>query len=121
MIKPNSRPGTVSPIAVSMGDPAGIGPEIILKAWKRWISPDHLAKANGLVQPLWVAGHPSFFEAAQAASPALSGLTVFTVDTPQQACELWVDNPRNQSLVVVRANFGNEVDHVQWPSAVPMG
>jgi len=121
MIKPNSRPGTVGPIAVSMGDPAGIGPEIILKAWKNWISPDRLAKTGGLAQPLWVAGHPSFFEAAQAASPALSGLTVTTVDTPQQACELWVDNPRNQSLVVVRANSGSEVDEAQWPSAVLMG
>ena len=100
MIKSNSRPGTVSPIAVSMGDPAGIGPEIILKAWKNWISPDRLAKTGGLAQPLWVAGYPSFFETAQAASPALSGLTVLTVDTPQQAGELWVDNPRNQSLVV---------------------
>ena len=91
MSKTNSRSGIVSPIAVSMGDPAGIGPEIILKAWNSWISTDRLAKSNGLAQPLWVAGHPSFFEAAQAASPALSGLKVTTVDTPQQACELWVD------------------------------
>ncbi|TXC70505.1 4-hydroxythreonine-4-phosphate dehydrogenase PdxA [Sphingomonas ginsenosidivorax] len=29
----NRRPGTAAPIAVSMGDPAGIGPEIIAKAW----------------------------------------------------------------------------------------
>jgi 4-hydroxythreonine-4-phosphate dehydrogenase len=27
------RPGAAAPIAVSMGDPAGIGPEIIAKAW----------------------------------------------------------------------------------------
>lgn len=26
----------LSPVAVSMGDPAGIGPEIILKAWSNW-------------------------------------------------------------------------------------
>ncbi|WP_369823692.1 4-hydroxythreonine-4-phosphate dehydrogenase PdxA [Maricaulis sp. W15] len=26
----------LSPVVVSMGDPAGIGPEIILKAWERW-------------------------------------------------------------------------------------
>ena len=121
MIKPNSHPGTVSPIAVSMGDPAGIGPEIILKAWRRWISPERLAKNNGLAQPLWVAGYPSFFEAAQATSPALSGLTITTVDTPQQACELWGDNPCNQSLVVVRAHDGRAADAVQWPSAVPVG
>ena len=121
MIKSNAHQRTVSPIAVSMGDPAGIGPEIILKAWKSWISPDRLAKTNGLAQPLWVAGHPSFFEAAKATCPGLSALTVTTVDTPQQAHEFWVENPRNQSLIVVRANSVGEVGEAQWPSAVPMG
>ena len=121
MIKSNAHQRTVSPIAVSMGDPAGIGPEIILKAWKSWISPDRLAKTNGLAQPLWVAGHPSFFEAAKATCPGLSALTVTTVDTPQQAHEFWVENPRNQSLIVVRANSFGEVGEAQWPSAVPMG
>ena len=121
MIKSNAHQRTVSPIAVSMGDPAGIGPEIILKAWKSWISPDRLAKTNGLAQPLWVAGHSSFFEAAKATCPGLSALTVKTVDTPQQAHEFWVENPRNQSLIVVRANSVGEVGEAQWPSAVPLG
>lgn len=35
-------PNTSLPIAVSMGDPAGVGPEIALMAWARRLSPDPL-------------------------------------------------------------------------------
>ena len=38
------------PIAVSMGDPAGIGPEIIVKAWQQCVGQ---VKAGAAVQPLW--------------------------------------------------------------------
>ncbi|MBV8455971.1 MAG: 4-hydroxythreonine-4-phosphate dehydrogenase PdxA, partial [Acetobacteraceae bacterium] len=49
-------------IAVTMGDPAGIGPEIIVKALKR-LAPRVEAGELGLL----VVGHRSAFEAARAA------------------------------------------------------
>jgi 4-hydroxythreonine-4-phosphate dehydrogenase len=78
----------LSPVAVSMGDPAGIGPEIILKAWQSW------RRHNG-VPPLIALGDIDAFTAtAQAlglpapcplptptreAAETLDGLPVFDV------------------------------------------
>ncbi|MET0362744.1 MAG: 4-hydroxythreonine-4-phosphate dehydrogenase PdxA [Sphingobium sp.] len=35
MTDPSAAPGSLSPLAVTLGDPSGIGPEIIAKAWAR--------------------------------------------------------------------------------------
>lgn len=77
-----------SPVAVSMGDPAGIGPEIILKAWNNW------HRRSG-VPPLIALGDINAFTAAartlglpdpqplptptSGAAAALDGLPVFDV------------------------------------------
>lgn len=121
MTKIYTQPPPGAPIAVSMGDPAGIGPEIILKAWQRWVARSRLAETNSVVPPLWVAGHPAFFEAARSKSAALSAVAVTVVDTPQEARALWAQNPSNQTLVVVRANHGFDADATRWPTVVPVG
>jgi len=46
-----------APLAISLGDPAGIGPEIILGAWAR-------LKAAGDAPPLFVVGGPQILVAA---------------------------------------------------------
>lgn len=43
-----------TPLAVSIGEPAGIGPEIILKSW--------LAKETEAFHPFYVIGDPDFFD-----------------------------------------------------------
>jgi len=77
-----------SPVVMSMGDPAGIGPEIILKAWNTWRdragAPPVLAlgdtalfkataRALGMSEPIKVAAP------ADAAHAQSSGLPVFDV------------------------------------------
>ena len=46
-----------APLAIALGDPAGIGPEIILGAWAR-------LKAEGALPPLFVVGGPQVLAAA---------------------------------------------------------
>lgn len=45
------------PLAIALGDPSGIGPEIILGAWTR-------LKAGGVLPPLFVVGGPQVLAAA---------------------------------------------------------
>nr|WP_291844718.1 4-hydroxythreonine-4-phosphate dehydrogenase PdxA [Maricaulis sp.] len=49
----------LSPVVMSMGDPAGIGPEIILKAWNSWRQRDNAC-------PLLALGDPDAFTALAA-------------------------------------------------------
>jgi len=49
----------VRPLALTQGDPAGIGPEIALKAWMRRTAAD--------LPPFVVLGDPAFFQRAAAA------------------------------------------------------
>ena len=64
-----SMPGRTAPIAITMGDPCGIGPEIVLKAF-----------ATGLPAPALVVGDPALLarEAARLRLP----LAIETIDTP---------------------------------------
>ena len=39
--------GLPAPLAITLGDPAGIGPEVILAAWRQW-GPDCLSRLNGM-------------------------------------------------------------------------
>ncbi len=66
-----------SPVAVSMGDPAGIGPEIILKAWTVW-------RDRAGVPPLLALGDPVAFELA---AHALGLPAPVIVGTPATAAE----------------------------------
>jgi len=86
------------PIAVSMGDPAGIGPEIIVKAWQQCVGQ---VKAGAAVQPLWVAGHRSFF--LNAIKMCAPGMEIEVLATAADAAQFWRDNPKNDRLVIVEA------------------
>lgn len=66
-----------SPVVVSMGDPAGIGPEIILKAWTIW-------RDRAGVPPLLALGDPAAFEAT---AHALGLPTPRVVGTPSAAAD----------------------------------
>ncbi|MEA1617841.1 4-hydroxythreonine-4-phosphate dehydrogenase PdxA [Erythrobacter sp. T5W1-R] len=48
-----------APLAIALGDPAGIGPEVILGAWAR-------LRAEGRLPPLFVVGGPQVLAAAAA-------------------------------------------------------
>lgn len=60
------------PLAVTLGDPAGIGPEIIITAWSRR-----------------VAGTPPFVVFGDAQTLVRSGAPVVTVETPEEAAALF--------------------------------
>jgi len=53
-----------APIALSLGDPAGIGPEIIAEAW---VQRDRTAPPRGAPHPFFVVGGPEVLRAAIAA------------------------------------------------------
>ncbi len=64
-----------TPLAVSLGDPAGIGPEIIVQAWA--------ARAQAGLTPFFVAGGRSVLEAV---SSNLGGdVPVIAIDSPADA------------------------------------
>ena len=67
------------PLAVSLGDPAGIGPEIIAEAWSR--------RDSQGVPPFFVVGGAGIL----AAAAALRGLDVPVeiIESPRQALGLW--------------------------------
>ncbi|WP_323763150.1 4-hydroxythreonine-4-phosphate dehydrogenase PdxA [Maricaulis sp.] len=78
----------LSPVAVSMGDPAGIGPEIILKAWHDWHQRDAVPPmiALGDIDAFAATAHALGLPAPQPlpiptrkAATALDGLPVFDV------------------------------------------
>ena len=62
-------------IAVTMGDPAGIGPEIIVGAWSETV-------VHEWCRPL-VVGHPEIIR--RAVNLWQTGVTVVEVDSPEQA------------------------------------
>lgn len=64
----------IGPLAVSMGDPAGIGPEVIARAWE-------MRDAQAL-DPFFVVGDP-------AAIAAVSGIPVERIETPETAVEVF--------------------------------
>ena len=67
------------PLAVSLGDPAGIGPEIIVRAWA--------SRAGGRIPPFFVVGGANVLrDAAQSAGVAGA---VERIDTPLNAAEVW--------------------------------
>ena len=72
---------SLKPIAITLGDPAGIGPEIIVKAFR---------DAPELLAGCFVAGDADTLRrAAQAlAEPGNPGLPIAVLDAPQQAVDL---------------------------------
>lgn len=67
----------VPPLAVSLGDPAGVGPELVLKAWQT-------REVNALA-PFFVAGG---MRVLQQASDGLGlGLPVIPIETVEEAAE----------------------------------
>ena len=60
------------PLALSMGDPAGVGPELAVQAWA--------AACNGALPPFVVVGSHTVIAAAAGA-----GVPVQRVTTPDQA------------------------------------
>jgi 4-hydroxythreonine-4-phosphate dehydrogenase len=69
------------PIAVTLGDPAGIGPEITLKSWKR-------RQENGL-SPFVVIGDPDLFGSLSLQLGL--DVPVQAVETPAQATTIFAD------------------------------
>lgn len=53
MVDLNANSGRPLPLVISMGEPAGIGPEIILKTWQ--------ARKQYNLQPFYVIGDPDYF------------------------------------------------------------
>jgi len=94
---PAPMPANSLPIALSMGDPAGIGPEIIVKAWQRLLARAATMGTHPL--PLWVAGSAAVFADLMAAHAPEQQMEV--VASAQEALTLWRQNPRNQALVLV--------------------
>ncbi len=73
-----SRTANILPIAVTMGEPAGIGPEIILKAW--------LNRRSSKLPPFFVLGNAACF----VALTEQLGLDIpVHIATPQNAGELF--------------------------------
>ncbi|MFJ9828594.1 4-hydroxythreonine-4-phosphate dehydrogenase PdxA [Streptomyces sp. NPDC101160] len=68
------------PLAVTMGDPHGIGPEITVRAVHAWADPSRPAAASA---PVLVVGDPGAL--ARACRTTGTGLRVRTVDTPAGA------------------------------------
>jgi 4-hydroxythreonine-4-phosphate dehydrogenase len=66
----------VAPLAVSMGDPAGVGPEIIAKAWA--------ARRRAKLAPFFAVGD------ARAVERVWSG-PITTIDTPDAAVRIFAD------------------------------
>src|SRR5689334_2890455 len=70
---------TAAPLAVSMGDPAGIGPDITVMAWR--------ARAEKAVPPFVVYGCADVL-AARARALSIS-VTLQTIETPADATALF--------------------------------
>ncbi|MBY6129244.1 4-hydroxythreonine-4-phosphate dehydrogenase PdxA [Qipengyuania aquimaris] len=86
------------PLAVSLGDPAGIGPEIIAAAWAR--------REHEGIAPFFVTGGAGVLsDAAKACGIALQ---VRHIESPSQASEVW-----DEALPVL-----GDADHSYEPGAV---
>jgi 4-hydroxythreonine-4-phosphate dehydrogenase len=82
-------------LAVSMGDPAGIGPELV---WRAWL--DHAPA----LAPLWVAAHPGVMRRAACVWGIDTDDTMRVVSNAQEANDFWATHdPATQGwpLVVV--------------------
>lgn len=85
----SQRPPELLPLAVSMGDPAGIGPEIIAKAWS--------ARAPHMLPPFFAVGDP------RAVSQVWDG-PVVAISDPHEATAAFGDG-----LPVIAAADAGEV------------
>ena len=77
----------LSPLAVSMGDPAGIGPEIIAKAW--------VARKTAGLPPFFAVGD------ARAIAGVWSGPMIAITDL----AVVTDDNPRSEEPAAIRADI----------------
>ena len=81
--------GADNPLAVALGDPAGIGPEVIAKSWER-------RNENGL---------PAFFAVGSvSAVRAVWDGPIETIDDPRDACALF-----DRALPILRVKTDTEV------------
>lgn len=108
----------VGPLAVTMGDPAGIGPEITMKAWlsrRKWrlppfvliADPDlmaHRAKALGYKLPLAQIESP-----AQAMAAFDEVLPVLSAPKPVEFFEAGDPSPENAPSVITAIEKGVEL------------
>jgi 4-hydroxythreonine-4-phosphate dehydrogenase len=72
-----SKSGASGPIAVTLGDPAGVGPELILKAW--------LARDDDCLDPFFVVEGAEILE--QASAQLRLGCPVVRIGDPSEAAE----------------------------------
>jgi 4-hydroxythreonine-4-phosphate dehydrogenase len=80
--------GVAQPLALALGDPAGIGPEIAAKAWER-------REAEGL-SPFFAVGSPEALAAVWSGPVAL-------IDAPEQARQAF-----GSALPLIRVEGGND-------------
>ncbi|MGA2620333.1 MAG: 4-hydroxythreonine-4-phosphate dehydrogenase PdxA [Thermoguttaceae bacterium] len=81
-------------IAITQGDPAGVGPEIIVKAWAR-------PEVHEWCRPV-VVGHPEILR--RAAALWQTGVTVVEIDSPEQAA------PSATALPCIRCGTDDVLD-----------
>ncbi|WP_157220570.1 4-hydroxythreonine-4-phosphate dehydrogenase PdxA [Flavisphingomonas formosensis] len=76
--------GRVSPLAVSLGDPAGIGPEIVAKAWEQRLAaklpPFFAVGATRSIQAVWQGPIIRISDPADAETLFGEALPIFEVD-----------------------------------------
>src|SRR3954462_7252698 len=74
----------IAPLAVSMGDPAGIGPEIIAKAWaareSAGLVPFFAVGDARAISAVWQGPVARIFDPAEASGAFASGLPVLNVE-----------------------------------------
>lgn len=96
------------PLAVTLGDPAGIGPEIIARAWSR-------LRREG--PPFLVVGD---FETVNAAVSTRTGTAARRVTSPEEALEAFehalpvIDQPLTQAVIAGRASPAHAAAIIQW-------
>lgn len=74
-----TAPLAVSPLAISLGDPAGVGPELLAEAWVR--------RASAGLAPFFAVGGAEILAAA-ATSRGLE-VPIRTISTPAEAAEIF--------------------------------
>jgi len=73
------RPASVKPLAVTMGEPAGISSEILAKAW--------CARANYDISPFYYISDVEQFESATKSLP--QSIPTVQITKPAEACEVF--------------------------------
>ncbi len=95
------------PLALTLGDPAGVGPEIIVKAWRA-------LAADG--PPFMVVGDAQ----ALASAPAAAGVPIRTVGGAEQALAVFrqalpiLDLPLTTDVVAGQPNPANAPQIIRW-------